>query len=603
MTDTINVSPTPNGPALVSSTPRGTWSGPLGSFTLNFSEPVNAATLTASRFTLTGPGGPVILSASNTTITELSVTQFQVSIPTQTAPGSYTLTLGAGVADTSGNLSTQSYTASVTLAATATPTISDPGFESPSVGTGNSAYLLMPSNTGWTFNAGTGVAGNGSAFTAGNPNAPEGTQVSFLQGTGSFSQTVANWAAGTYTISFDAAQRGNFQQSVQDFKILVDGISVGTFTPSGTNYSNYTTGVFTVAAGPHTITFQGLDDAGGDNTAFLDAIQVVATTLPHPQLARCGLSSHRRSAGELGSTSTPPRTPAGPFNAGTGVARWRKAAFTSGNPNAPEGTQVSFLQATGSFSQTIAGWAAGTYVINFDAAQRGNHQQSVQDFEILVDGISVGTFIPSGTNYSSETTGVFTVTAGTHTITFQGLDDAGGDNTALFDVIQIQNVSGPVVADAGFESPSLGTGNSAYLYTPSNTGWTFGAGTGVAGNGSAFTAGNPNAPEGTQVGFLQGIGSFSQTVANWAAGTYVISFDAAQRGNFQQSVQDFEILVDGNSVGVFTPAGTSYSSETTGVFTVTAGPHTITFQGLDDAGGDNTAFLDAITVTPTANNT
>ncbi len=247
--------------------------------------------------------------------------------------------------------------------------------------------------------------------------------------------------------------------------------------------------------------------------------------------------------------------------------------------------------------------AAGTYVINFDAAQRGNHQQSVQDFEILVDGNSVGVFTPTGTNYSSDTTSVFTVTAGTHTITFQGLDNSGGDNTALFDVIQIQNASGPVVDDAGFESPSLGTGNSAYLYTPSNTGWTFGAGTGVAGNGSAFTAGNPNAPQGTQVGFLQGIGSFSQTVANWAAGSYVISFDAAQRGNYQQSVQDFEILVDGISVGVFTPTGTSYSSETTGVFTVTAGPHTITFQGLDDAGGDNTAFLDAITVTPTTNNT
>ena len=600
VTDTINVSPTPNGPALVSSTPSGTSSGPLGSFTLNFSEPVNAASLTSSLFTLTGPGGPVVLSASNTTISELSVTQFQVSIPTQTAPGSYTLTLGAGVADTSGNLSTQSYTASVTLAATATPTISDPGFESPSVGTGNSAYLFMPSNTGWTFNAGTGVAGNGSAFTAGNPNAPEGTQVSFLQGTGSFSQTIAGWAAGTYVISFDAAQRGNFQQSVQDFKILVDGVSVGTFTPSGTNYSNDTTGVFTVAAGPHTITFQGLDDAGGDNTAFLDAIQVVAMTLP-TALLDAGFESPSVGTGNSAYLFMPSNT-GWTFNAGTGVAG-NGSAFTAGNPNAPEGTQVGFLQGTGSFSQTIAGWAAGTYVINFDAAQRGNHQQSVQDFKILVDGNSVGAFTPASTNYSSDTTSVFTVTAGTHTITFQGLDTSGGDNTAFVDAIQIQDVSGPVVADAGFESPSLGTGNSAYLYTPSNTGWTFGAGTGVAGNGSAFTAGNPNAPEGTQVGFLQGTGSFSQTVANWAAGSYVISFDAAERGNHQQSVQDFEILVDGISVGVFTPAGTSYSSETTGVFTVTAGPHTITFQGLDDAGGDNTAFLDAITVTPTTNNT
>ncbi len=194
----------------------------------------------------------------------------------------------------------------------------DAGFESPSVGTGNSAYLLMPSNTGWTFNAGTGVAGNGSAFTAGNPNAPQGTQVGFIQGTGSFSQTVVDWAAGTYTISFDAAQRGNFQQSVQDFKILVDGISVGVFTPTGTNYSSETTGVFTVAAGPHTITFQGLDDAGGDNTAFLDAIQVVATTLP-TALLDAGFESPSLGTGNSAYLYTPSNT-GWTFNAGTGVA-------------------------------------------------------------------------------------------------------------------------------------------------------------------------------------------------------------------------------------------------------------------------------------------
>ena len=31
---------------------------------------------------------------------------------------------------------------------------------------------------------------------------------------------------------------------------------------------------FTVAAGAHTITFQGVDTAGGDNTAFVDDVSV-----------------------------------------------------------------------------------------------------------------------------------------------------------------------------------------------------------------------------------------------------------------------------------------------------------------------------------------
>ena len=49
----------------------------------------------------------------------------------------------------------------------------------------------------------------------------------------------------------------------------------GTFTPSSTSYQSYATAAFTVTtAGPHTITFQGLDSAGGDNTVFLDAVTI-----------------------------------------------------------------------------------------------------------------------------------------------------------------------------------------------------------------------------------------------------------------------------------------------------------------------------------------
>ena len=38
-------------------------------------------------------------------------------------------------------------------------------------------------------------------------------------------------------VSFQAAQRANYQASQQDFRVLVDGVVVGTFTPSGTGYS------------------------------------------------------------------------------------------------------------------------------------------------------------------------------------------------------------------------------------------------------------------------------------------------------------------------------------------------------------------------------
>ena len=139
---------------------------------------------------------------------------------------------------------------------------------------GAGQFQYRPTGSPWTFSGSAGISGNNSGFTSGNPPAPEGAQVAFLQGTGSFSQTVTGWAAGSYALTFDAAQRGNHQASQQDFKVLVDGVVVGTFTPSGTSYQAYTTAAFTVTAGSHTITFQGLDSAGGDNTAFVDQVAI-----------------------------------------------------------------------------------------------------------------------------------------------------------------------------------------------------------------------------------------------------------------------------------------------------------------------------------------
>ena len=146
----------------------------------------------------------------------------------------------------------------------ALPQLADAGFESIQVGTGAwGSFQYDPTGSPWEFTGGAGISGNNSGFTSGNPPAPEGSQVAFLQGTGSFTQSVTGWVAGTYVLTFDAAQRANWQASRQNFQVLVDGNIVGTFTPSGTNYATYTTQPFTVSVGSHTITFQGLDSAGG----------------------------------------------------------------------------------------------------------------------------------------------------------------------------------------------------------------------------------------------------------------------------------------------------------------------------------------------------
>src|SRR5205807_2317688 len=107
-------------------------------------------------------------------------------------------------------------------------------------------------------------------FTAGNPAAPEGSQVAFLQMNGTISQTVNLTAPGTYTVSFKAAQRANYQATFQSIQVWVDGFSVATITPVDTNYRDYATGSFTVAAGLHMLAFQGWSWPHFDNTAFID---------------------------------------------------------------------------------------------------------------------------------------------------------------------------------------------------------------------------------------------------------------------------------------------------------------------------------------------
>ena len=495
--------------------------------------------------------------------------------------------------------------------------ISDGGFEVPAMSAGQ--FMYRPTGTPWTFTGASGIASNNSAFTNGNPPAPEGTQVAFLQqgdGTTSgssasyFSQMVTFQNTGMYTVSFQAAQRANFSQAGQNFMVLVDGTSVGRFQPTGTSYQGFTSTQFMImSAGVHTITFVGVDSSGGDNTAFIDAI--IATPVPTsttfmPMVGDAGFEAPSLNGGFQYNPAVSNSNP-WTFAGSSGVST-NGSGFTSGNPNAPEGSQVAFLQGgSGStISQSVDfGTTGGTYVITFNAAQRGNIANQQQNFQVLVDGTVVGTFMPSSANYQALTTTSFMVGSGMHTISFQGLDSAGGDNTAFIDNVAIATASTkPTVADGGFATPSVGSGR--FLYNPSTGNgnpWTFGGSSGVSGNGSGFTSGNPSAPDGDgQVAFLQGgSGStISQSINFGTTGTYNLNFQSAQRGN-DSSKQDFLVqILDANGTVVatktFKPGSTSYEMDSMSFTIATAGVYTIQFVGVDTATGDNTAFIDGVTL-------
>lgn len=172
----------------------------------------------------------------------------------------------------------------------------DRGFETPAIGNN---FSYAPTGSPWTFsapgaNVGAGILGNGSAF--GNPPAPEGSKVGFVQSTGWLSLPVPGINLTLpWTVSFLAAQRsyqpGGASNTVN---IYLDNVQIGSVTPSGTNYSMYSvsssavtpssyTNLYQVAGvttidnvgmspGSHVLTFRGTSPT--DNTVFLDYLQI-----------------------------------------------------------------------------------------------------------------------------------------------------------------------------------------------------------------------------------------------------------------------------------------------------------------------------------------
>ena len=486
--------------------------------------------------------------------------------------------------------------------------LTDTGFETVQLAAG--VYFYNAQGSPWNFSGQAGLTTNGTGFTQANPNAPEGRQVAFLQNRGSISQTFNINAAGSYQLLYSVAQRANF--GTQSLQILMDDHLIGDYTTSGTAYKSKMTSSFALTPGSHLLTFKGVNKSG-EATAFLDNLKLVqnsSTGTGTPPVASAatfadaGFETNPAGSGFFGFVSAPTGS-AWNFTGQAGVSA-NKTAFTQYNPSAPEGRQVAFLQNQGSISQTINNLAAGTYHIDFAMAQRTNWTNTPETFQVLVDKQVVGTYTTSGGTYQSKSSGSVTLGSGRHTFTFQGLNSSG-DSTVLLDNISLvaegtssPGTPGPVgttrVVDAGFESEAAGSGYYGFKYAPRGSAWTFTGQSGVSANKTAFTAGNPSAPEGKQVGFVQGQGVISQVVNIPSAGNYRLSFLAAQRANYSNQMERIQVRVDGKLVMTYDITSRAFTSLTTPVFALATGSHVISFKGVTSV-GDATAFLDAISLT------
>lgn len=62
---------------------------------------------------------------------------------------------------------------------------------------------------------------------------------------------------------------------------------------------------------------------------------------------------------------------------------------------------------------------------------------------------------------------------------------------------------------------------------------------------------------------------------------------------FYGGLQTFNVYVDNNFVGAFSPTSTSFNSFTSNTIALTTGNHTIKFEGTTTS-GDNTDFIDSV---------
>ena len=158
--------------------------------------------------------------------------------------------------------------------------------------------------------------------------------MAFLQEAGSSVSQSVPLDPGTYSISFYAAERvagvtqvRNYRDQLvkgfvlqdQELQVSVDSNPVLTVFPytGGTDYLSYSDGyelesaTFTVStAGMHTIEIEGLDPAGGDNTAFINDVSLsVGSQLPDRSWLVSGIENFQVTAPSKGSgtiTFTPP---------------------------------------------------------------------------------------------------------------------------------------------------------------------------------------------------------------------------------------------------------------------------------------------------------
>lgn len=156
--------------------------------------------------------------------------------------------------------------------ANAVPVLQNTSFETNNVGSGY-IYAGSVTATGWTFSGGAGITHDNTAWGGATPN---GDYFVFLQRTSSIQQVFTSDAVYDYAFTASFMQRPNYPLG-QTVRVLLDGNVLGLYSSQVGSWTDYTFNAEGIAAGTHTLTFQGMSPVSGDISSYLDNIRMTAT--------------------------------------------------------------------------------------------------------------------------------------------------------------------------------------------------------------------------------------------------------------------------------------------------------------------------------------
>ncbi|MDD2600752.1 MAG: autotransporter-associated beta strand repeat-containing protein [Kiritimatiellae bacterium] len=405
----------------------------------------------------------------------------------------------------------------------------------------NWSYLASDGlSGGWVFtkraaNGNCGIAAQGSHWVAGGA-ATAGTQAGFLQRNANMQQSIYIPVAGSYKLTFIAANRPG--KGADDIAVVFGGVTNGFWSAAkiegGALFKDYSTALGDLQPGSYELNFVGTSPDGADRATAIDDVKIsrVAGSLP------------------------------GSLPAGTHLTLACNTALDLNGANQSLGGLSGSGDVINSSSTNVT-ISAGSNNLNADFT--GNI-----DGNIALAKVGTGTFVLSGNNTYSGITQV----------------DSG-----------VLRLSAPGVAlavdNASFETHDA-LDKGSWAYTPTGATWTFAA-AGISGPSGIWIASGA-VIDGSFAGFIQRTGSISGVINVTHPGWYSVGFLAGKRPGYP-AVQLF-IEVDGVTQfsvtnSVFTDVGAAFS----GAAFLPGGIHTLRFRGYSPPEVDAATWFDRITLT------